>query len=385
MKNLINLNIPNLIGNEKKYIKNCLDKNWISTAGNYINKFEIEVAKFTKSKFAVSFINGTSSLHIALKVVGVNKNTEVIVPTLTFIAPVNAIIYNGAKPIFMDCDEYHNIDTLKTIDFLKKCTVFKNGKTYNKQTKKVISAIVVVHVWGNAVDIEDLHNICSKKNIKIIEDASESLGTYYTKGRFKGKHAGTVGDIGCISFNGNKIITSGGGGMLITNKKDYSVKAHYYSTQSKNNSIWFIHNDIGYNYRMTNIHAAIGLGQIEKISLFIQKKKFINNFYKKNITNSKIELLNNPDYAFNNNWLNVIKIININKKKLQAIIKYFYANNIEVRPVWRLNHKQKKNKNYFIYDIKKSLLVEKQCLCIPSSTNLTKNDLKKVVQLINKI
>ena len=244
---------------------------------------------------------------------------------------------------------------------------------------------MIVHVWGNAVDIDDLYNICSKKNIKIIEDASESLGSYYTKGKFKGKHAGTVGDIGCISFNGNKIVTSGGGGMLITNKKKYSIKAHYYSTQSKNDPIWFIHNDIGYNYRITNIHAAIGLGQIEKINLLIKKKKLINNYYRKNIINPNVELVNNPNYAFNNNWLNVIKIININKKKLKLIIKKFLNSNIEVRPVWRLNHKQKKNKNYIYYDIKKSLIVEKQCLCIPSSTNLTKNDLKKVVQLINKI
>lgn len=385
MKNLINLNIPNLIGNEKKYIKNCLDNNWISTAGNFINKFEKEIAKFTNSKYAISFVNGTSALHIALKVIGVTKDTEVIVPTLTFIAPVNAIIYNGADPVFMDCDNYHNIDTKKTINFLKNFTFFKNGKTYNKKTRKVISAILIVHVWGNAVDIDKLYNICSQKNIKIIEDASESLGSYYTKGKFKGKHAGTVGDIGCISFNGNKIVTSGGGGMLITNNKKYSVKAHYYSTQSKNDPIWFIHNDIGYNYRMTNIHAAIGLGQIEKISLLIKKKKLINNYYRKNIINPNVELVNNPNYAFNNNWLNVIKITNINKTKLKLIIKKFLNSNIEVRPVWRLNHKQKKNKNYIFYDIKKSLIVEKQCLCIPSSTNLTQNDLKKVVQLINKI
>ena len=385
MNNLINLNVPNLIGNEKKYIKNCLDNNWISTAGGYINKFEKEISKFTKSKFAISFINGTSALHIALKIIGVTENTEVIVPTLTFIAPVNAILYNGAKPIFMDCDNYHNIDTLKTIKFIENCTVYKNGKTYNKKTNKIISAILVVHVWGNAVDIEQLHKICSKKNIKIIEDASESLGTHYTKGKFKGKHAGTVGDIGCISFNGNKIITSGGGGMLITNKKKYSIQAHYYSTQSKNNSIWFIHNDIGYNYRMTNIHAAIGLGQIEKINFLIKKKKLINDYYKQNIVNSKVNLLKNPNYAFNNNWLNVIQIINANKKELKLIINNFLKNNIEVRPVWRLNHKQKKNKKYLLYDINKSLLVEKQCICIPSSTNLTKNDLKKVVQLINKI
>ena len=211
------------------------------------------------------------------------------------------------------------------------------------------------------------------------------LAAIILKVKFKGKHAGTVGDIGCISFNGNKIVTSGGGGMLITNNKKYSIKAHYYSTQSKNDPIWFIHNDIGYNYRMTNIHAAIGLGQIEKINLLIKKKKLINNYYRKNIINPNVELVNNPNYAFNNNWLNVIKIININKKKLKLIIKKFLNSNIEVRPVWRLNHKQKKNKNYIYYDIKKSLIVEKQCLCIPSSTNLTKNDLKKVVQLINKI
>ncbi len=313
----ISLNEPNLIGNEWKYVKKCLDTNWVSTAGKFVKLFEKKICKFTKSKYAVCCINGTSALHISLKIAGVKSNDEVIVPSLTFIAPVNAIRYNNAYPIFFDSDNYFNLDVLKLVKFLDKNTFLKKGFCYNKKTKRRISAIIPVHVWGNGADIKNLLKACKKRNIKIVEDASESLGTFYKKKYLKNrKHTGTVGDVGCISFNGNKIITSGGGGVIITNNKKIAKKADYLINQAKDNSFKFIHNEIGYNYKLTNIQAALGFAQLENIEYFLKKKKEIYSYYKKKINNHKLfKIVETPKYSQNNNWITILhikKILKIN-------------------------------------------------------------------------
>ena len=243
-KKIIQLSIPSLKGQELNYVKKCVKTEWISTAGKFTQVFENKIAECTGSKFAISCINGTAALQIALQLAGVKKNDEVIVPSLTFIAPVNAVRYNRAFPIFMDNDEYFTLDTIKTIEFINKKTFLKNGYTYNKKTKRRISAIIPVHVWGNAVWLDELTKVCKKRNINIVEDASESLGTRYSKGKYKNKHTGTVGKLGCLSFNGNKIITTGGGGMILTDSKKIAKEAYYLTTQAKDDSSKFIHNSI---------------------------------------------------------------------------------------------------------------------------------------------
>jgi len=208
MSKEIPLSIPSLQGNEWKYLKECIDTGWVSSAGKYVAKFEESICDLSKSKHAVACVNGTAALHIALKVVGVSEDDEVIVPTMTFIAPVNAIRYVGAQPIFMDSDCYYNLDVEKTIEFINDETELVDGFTVNKNTSKRISAIIPVHLFGNPVDIKGLISICRERNIKIVEDATESLGAYYLEGELSNKHTATVGDVGCYSFNGNKIITS---------------------------------------------------------------------------------------------------------------------------------------------------------------------------------
>ena len=205
----IPLSVPSLKGNELEYIKECVDTEWVSSAGKYVDLFEQKIAEYTGAKYAVSCVNGTSALHVSLQLAGVEPGDEVVVPTLTFIAPVNAIAYNSANPVFMDSDEYYNIDIMKTIDFIQNQTYFKDNATYNKITNKRISAIIPVHIWGNAVWLDKLVPLCKEYNISVVEDASESLGTFYIKGLFEGKHTGTIGELGCLSFNGNKIITTG--------------------------------------------------------------------------------------------------------------------------------------------------------------------------------
>ena len=213
---MISLIEPVMNGNEWKYVKECLDTNWVSSAGKYVDLFEQKIAEYTGAKYAVACVNGTAALQVSLRLAGVKPGDEVIAPTLTFIAPINAIAYNGANPVFMDADEYYNIDPVKTIQFIKEETEFRNGFTYNKSTGKRISAIIPVHIWGNACWLDELVEVCSERNIAIVEDASESLGTRYIKGNFAGKHTGTIGQLGCVSFNGNKIITT-----VITNHNYY--------------------------------------------------------------------------------------------------------------------------------------------------------------------
>ena len=382
---MIPLSVPNLCGNELKYVKRCIKTEWISTAGNYISLFEKKVASYLDSKYAIACINGTSALQVALRISGVGNGDEVIVPTLTFIAPINSVIYNNAKPIFMDCDDFYNMDVEKTIKFIKNETVFRKNFTFNKKTKKRIPAILPVHLWGNAARLEELVKICKERNISIVEDAAESFGTKYTSGNLKNRFTGTIGKVGCLSFNGNKIITSGGGGMILTNNQKLAKKAKYLVNQAKDNPLTYIHNDIGYNFRLTNIQAALGLAQLENFKTFKKKKNQIHLFYKNEIFKIHgLSLAALPEYADNNKWLNILKInTKIYKKKVLEIIMKLKKNNIEVRPIWYPNHLQKKFKSCQKYEIKNAMKLFNSTLCLPSSTNIKINDLKKVVKALN--
>ncbi len=373
----ITLHEPIFKGNELKYLKKCLDSTWVSTSGYFIDKFENEVKKYTKSKYAIFCVNGTSGLHISLLVAGVGYGDEVIVPTITFIAPVNAIKYNGADPIFMDCDNFYNIDQYKTIEFLNSNTDFKNGYTINKKTKKIIKAIIIVHAFGNAADFGKLNSLCKKRNIKLIEDASESLGSFYNKNN---KHTGTIGDLGVISFNGNKIITAGAGGMILTNNNILNKKIRYLIKQAKDDTLNFIHNNIGYNYAQTNINAAIGLAQFENIAKILTLKKNIYEKYKINFDKFlNHSLVLTPNYSNNNHWLNVIRI---NRKNKDYLIKKLISKNIYVRPIWYPNHLQKMYKNNQSYKITNATKLYYESVCLPSSYHLSDSDFIRVVKTI---
>ena len=266
-KDFIPLSVPYINGNEWKYLKECLQTNWVSSAGPFVEKFEEEIARYTNSKFAVSTINGTSALHIALKLIGVKEGDEVIVSDLTFVAPANAVKYLGAYPVFIDADkEYGQMDVEKLENFLKKDCILKKDGLYNKHTKRKIKAIIPVHILGGLCEMEAIMDLACKFDLKILEDATEALGAKY-----KNKMAGIFGNVGVLSFNGNKIITTGAGGMIITNDKKIAEKARYLTTQAKDDPIEYIHNEIGYNYRMPNLLAAFGVAQLEKINEFIEK------------------------------------------------------------------------------------------------------------------
>ena len=287
----------------------------------------------------------------------------------------------------MDTDNFFNLDVEKTVEFIKKETFFKNGSTYNKKTKKKIKVLLVVHVFGNAANLFELIRLCRDRNIKVLEDASESLGTIYNKGFLKNKHTGLIGDLGCYSFNGNKIISAGSGGMLVTNNKKYYQRAKYLSTQAKDDATYFIHNNIGYNYKLNNLCAAVGVAQLETLKEKIAKKKNLHIKYKKEIDNINGFYINAvPGYCESNYWLNILRIdqkkININNVK---IIDHLKKNFIDVRAVWHPNHLQKKFTKFQRYKIEKAKKIVETSVCLPSSVNLSNKDQKKVINAIKNI
>jgi len=406
MSDVIQLSVPSIQGNEWKYVKECLDTGWVSSTGKYVELFEKKIAEYTGAKYAIACVNGTSALHISLILAGVQPNDEVLVPTLTFIAPINAVKYCKAHPIFMDADKYYNLDIRKTIEFIRnetklvnneaaiENTLQKNKKlkitnqktpiTVNRKTGRRISAIIPIHVLGNAVWLDELDEVCKERNIKIIEDASESIGTRYIKGNFSTKHTGTIGELGCLSFNGNKIITTGGGGIILTDNEEYAKRAKYLTTQAKDDEVRYIHNEIGYNYRLTNIQAAIGVAQLERLPNYLKIKKKNYEFYKKNIDQIPgLHLSGVPEYAENNYWMYSLQVDkNTYKKDREELMSYLSSQKIQTRPVWYLNHLQKPYKDCQNYKIEKALELLDKTLNIPCSVNLKKRDIDRILEVL---
>jgi aminotransferase in exopolysaccharide biosynthesis len=384
----ISLSVPQFFGKEWKYVKECLDTSWVSSAGKFVDKFEQKVAEFTGAKHAIACVNGTSALQVSLRLAGVLPGDEVIVPTLTFIAPINAVAYNGASPIFMDSDDYYNIDAEKTIDFIKNETKYKDGCTVNISTKNKISAIIPVHVWGNAAWMDELILLCAERNIAVVEDASESLGTFFLKGIHLGKHTGTIGILGCLSFNGNKIITTGGGGMILTNDESLAERARYLTTQAKDDPLRYTHNEIGYNFRLTNIQAAIGVAQLEQLPTFLNEKRRIHQQYIDAFENIEgLKMVKSPQYANNNHWMNLFQIADQHRNNfnIERIMLQFKKKSVETRPVWLLNHLQFPYKECQNYKINNAYTLHKYSLCLPSSSNLSDKDFEKIVNICKKL
>lgn len=384
MNKFIPLSVPNIKGRELEYVTKAIETEWVSTGGGYIDQFEKNISMYLKVEKAVACQSGTAGLHLALKLSGVENGDEVIVPTLTFIAAVNPVKYLGAEPIFMDCDDTLNMDLDKLEEFCSnECYLSENGLV-NKNSLKLIKAIVIVHVFGNMANMEKLMEIASNHNLKVIEDATEALGTYCTSGKYSGKFAGTIGDFGVYSFNGNKIITTGGGGMLVANDKALVEKAKYLSTQSKDDELYYIHNEIGYNYRMTNLQAALGVAQLEQLEYFIKIKTQNYNLYKNLLQD--IDGLNLQDFNIDtrsNYWLYSL-VIDKEKYGLDRDELLVKLNNqkIQTRPIWGLIHQQKPYLGNQAYKIEKAFNYISKILNIPCSTNLSTEDIHIVINAL---
>ncbi|UGB30430.1 LegC family aminotransferase [Metabacillus sp. B2-18] len=382
----IPLSVPNFKGKELEYVTHAIETEWVSTGGPYVNEFEEKVCNYVNAKGAVSVQNGTSGLHIALKVCGVTREDEVIVPTLTFIAAVNPVKYLGAEPIFMDCDDSLCVDPYKLMEFCRMECTFINGKLINKRTGKHVKAIIVVHVFGNMSSMDKIMKIAEEFNLKVVEDATEALGTYYTNGIYKGKYAGTIGTVGVYSFNGNKIITTGGGGMIVSNEEELLKRAKHLTTQAKSDELYYIHDEIGYNYRMTNLQAAIGIAQLEQLEDFIKIKEVNYKLYKKFINEIPgLEILNFNENIRSNYWFYALFIKDDFPLKRDQVIKYLSSNNVQVRPIWDLISEQQPyiaNQNY---KIEKSKTYLAHIINIPCSSNLSTEDVLYVIDCLRNV
>ena len=379
----IPLSVPNIKGNEIKYVTEVLEDEWVSTAGSKIDEFEKNIARYVNVAEAVACQSGTAGLHLALKYFDVTEHDIVIVPTLTFIAAVNPVKYEKAQPIFMDCDESLCMDPIKLRKFLEEECSRENGTVIYNKNGKVVKAIVVVHIFGNMADMENIMDIATEYEIPVIEDATEALGTYYIEGRYKGKYAGTIGDIGVYSFNGNKIITTGGGGMIVSNDLKKLEKVRYWSTQSKDDAIYFIHNDIGYNYRMTNVQAAIGIAQLERLEEFIEVKKRNYLHYRDAINKMEgVSLLEFRSDIRSNYWFYSL-LIDIEKFYRDVVINTFSENKIQTRPIWGLVSEQLPYVNDYKYDVSCAKYYYSRIINLPCSTNLELEDVDRVIDVLS--
>ena len=359
----IHLHEPVFFENEKIYTNECIKESMVSSIGKYVDRFELEVSKYLGAKYAVATVNGTSALHISLILSGVNRGDEVLAQSLTFVGTCNPIIYIGAIPVFIDVDR----DTLglspsKLRDFLSEnCEIRDDGYCWNINTNRKIKSCIPTHVNGFPNRIDEIIKICSSYNIRVIEDAAEALGSKY-----ENNFIGTFGDINAFSFNGNKIITTGGGGMIVTNDEELAIKAKHLTTQAKKKHKWeFMHDLIGYNYRLPNINAALGCAQIENINTILKNKKEIANEYKEIAAKLNVNFVTGIDSTQPNYWLNTI-VLNHEKEK-EELLNLAHKEKIFLRPLWIPLHELHMYKYYQRDEMLNTSWLYQHCISLPSS------------------
>lgn len=363
-KNFIPLHEPTFEGNEKIYVNDCIDTGWVSSVGKYVDDFENALADNIGVKRAVAVVNGTAALHIALKIVGVQPGDEVLIPSLTFIATANAVSYCGAVPHFVDVSiETLGMDPIKLSEYLKEITLIRNNVCINKNTGRPIRAVLPMHTFGHPVDIYPLIEVCNEYNLIMIEDAAESLGSFY-----KGKHTGNFGKISAMSFNGNKIITTGGGGAILTNDEQLADMAKHITTTAKIPHPWeYNHDMIGYNYRMPNINAALGCAQLENLNKFIEKKRNLVIAYEEIFKNiDGIKLFKEPEFAKSNYWLQTL-LIDDHLYSKESVLEILNNSGVMCRPAWTPIHLLKPYKENPKSDLSITEMLVKQIINIPSS------------------
>lgn len=360
--------MPEIRGNEWKYVQECLDSGWVSSVGAFVGRFEQMIAAYVGANYAVATVNGTAALHIAVLVAGVKPDDEVLVPSLTFIAPANAIRYVGAWPVFVDAEpEYWQLDCQKVVDFLERECQWRNGELYNKMSRRRVKAILPVHILGHPVDMDPLLEVAQKYNLMVIEDATESLGA-----RYKDRMVGHLGDIACFSFNGNKIITTGGGGMIVTDKEGWARQAKYLTTQAKNDPVEYIHKEIGYNYRLTNIQAAIGCAQLEQLDNYIAVKRRIAATYTCGLRDVRgITAMREASWASSIFWMYTVLIDELEySMDSRALLERLSDAGIEARPLWQPLHRSPPHAASQATDCSVAERLNRDALSLPCSVGL---------------
>ena len=384
MASFIPLSVPNFQGNEKEYVNEAVVSEWVSTGGSKVGDFENAIAHYVGMPRAVACNSGSSGLHLAAMVAGLGRGDEVLVPTLTFIAAVNPTTrYVGAEPVFIGCDDSLCMDPAAAERFCAEQCELQGERLIDKATGAHVKAIVVVHVFGNMADMPAFLALAKKYHLILIEDATEALGTHYTAGPLKGKFAGTIGDVGVYSFNGNKIITTGAGGMVVSNHPDWAEHAKHLSTQAKADELQFLHDEVGYNYRMTNLQAALGLAQIEELEGFIAHKHAMWQMYKDALDGKNgYRILDFDENGVRpNKWFYSLYLED-DRHDRDSLIAALQKEKIQTRPVWALIHEQADYPGSQAYGLEKAEDYRKRIVNLPCSTNLTREDCQRVIDLL---
>lgn len=386
MGRFIPLSIPNFEGNERKYVDDAIDQGWVSTGGAYITKLEQMMAEYLHVENVAACQSGTAGIHLALISCGVEPGDMVIVPTLTFIAAVNPVRYQFAEPVFMDCDDSLCMDPVKLEKFCKEECEISGDKLVHKATQKTVKAVVVVHVFGNLADMESIMTIAENYHLKVVEDATEALGSRYITGRFAGKYAGTIGDYGAFSYNGNKIITTGGGGAITAKDPAEVDHIRYLSTQAKDDPHYYIHNEIGYNYRMTNLQAALGVAQMEELPEFVERKHRNYDLYKQLFAGTDhMRLLEFREGTYSNQWFYSLELdMEYLNRSLRDVITELEQKGVQTRAIWGLIHHQKPYEGALVYEMEKAPYYSSCILNFPSSTQITEEEIRFVADAIKE-
>jgi len=383
LKELIPLSTPNFRGNEKKYVDEAIDAEWVSTAGAFISEFERKMAERLSARGACACQSGTAGLHLCLRHFGVSSGDLVLVPTLTFIATVNAVLYQSAEPVFFDCDGHMCIDVEQVAAYLEHECRVENGRTIEKASGRTVKAVIPVHVFGDHCDMDRLMDLAGRSHLIVIEDATESLGGVFTHGRYAGRPTGTVGHAGVLSFNGNKIITTGGGGMVVSNDEAAVGHIRYLSQQAKDDATYFVHEEWGYNYRMTNLQAALGLAQLEELDGFLETKRRNYALYRERLAGCGYgELLPFGGGDGSNHWFYSFALRQPDAAKRDHLLRYLGGRHIQARPIWKLNHLQTPFRQYRAMDCGDALQFYDRVINIPCGTNLTEKQLDQVCEAL---
>ncbi len=379
----IPLLVPEIRGNEWRYIKECLDTNWVSSVGAFVDRFENEIASRVGTQFAVATVNGTSALHVALLLAGVRPEDEVLVSTLTFIAPVNAIRYAGAWPVFIDAEPDHwQMDSAGVVEFLERGCRWQEGTLYNRRTGRRVTALIPVHILGHPVDLDPILEVARKYGVKVIEDATESLGATY-----RGQAVGGLGDMACFSFNGNKMITTGGGGMLVTANEEWARRARYLTTQAKDDPIEYVHKEIGYNYRLTNLLAAMGCAQLEQLDEYIAAKRRIARRYDEALrTLTGISFMKEASWAFSSCWMYTLLIDETSfGMTSRQLLRALNERKVQTRPLWQPIHRSGAHGGKSAAEMPIAETLYGRALSLPCSVGLSDDEQRRVIEEIQAI
>jgi perosamine synthetase len=371
--------VPHLAGNEWKYVKECLDTNWVSSAGPFVERFEREVAAYVGVPHAVATVNGTAALHAALLAAGVEPGDEVLLPTLTFIATANAVSYCGAHPVLLDSEEVSwGLDPSRAADFLAKECLVKSGRVVNRASGRVVRALLPVHLYGHPCDLDPLLELARRYPLAVVEDAAEALGALY-----RGRRVGADGLAGCLSFNGNKIITTGAGGMVLTRDDRLASRVRALTTQARGDALEFVHEEIGFNYRLSNLHAALGVAQLEQLDHFVEDKRLTAAFYQETLGRMDgIRVFGETQWARSTYWMPSVLFDERRCPDLRALIRDLNADGIQVRPLWRPIHLQPAYRDAQADPAPVAERLYARGLSLPCSVGITPDERRAVVDAI---